>query len=65
MKSMEKTRDKIAFKAMKFLLSEKVFDFDKYKTDPKRVAWWAYDLADAMLSVRDESKQTLQKKEKK
>jgi hypothetical protein len=37
----------------------------EYFGTTRRVAWWAYDLADAMLSVRDEPKQTLQKKEKK
>ena len=43
-------RDLMAMFALHGLMPK--FDFGEYKTDPWRVAMWAYDAADQMLRVR-------------
>lgn len=48
----EDLRDLFAGLAMVGLI--KHFDFDTYRQDPKRVARWAYDAADAMLEAKHE-----------
>ena len=48
---MNELRDQIARDAMKELLP--LFDFVKFNDDPARLAGWAYDIADAMLIMRE------------
>jgi hypothetical protein len=43
-------RDYFAAKAMQGLVHH--FDFGTFRDDPKRLAMWAYDAADAMLDAR-------------
>lgn len=43
-------RDYFAAKAMQGLIHH--FDFGTFRDDPMRVAWWAYDAADAMMKAR-------------
>ena len=43
-------RDYFAAKAMQGLIHH--FDFMTFRDDPKRVASWAYDAADAMMKAR-------------
>ncbi len=43
-------RDYFAAKAMQGLIHH--FDFGTFRDDPKRLAMWAYDAADAMLEAR-------------
>ena len=45
-------RDYFAAKAMQGLIHH--FDFMTFRDDPKRVAGWAYDVADLMMKARDE-----------
>jgi hypothetical protein len=45
-------RDYFAAKAMQGLIHH--FDFGTFRDDPMRVAWWAYDAADAMMKARKE-----------
>lgn len=47
----EDLRDFFAAFAMLGLIHH--FDFETYKQDPKRVALWAYDTADAMIAERN------------
>jgi hypothetical protein len=49
----EELRDLFAGLAMQGLIQH--FDFDRFKQDPQRVARWAYDAADAMLTVKHEA----------
>lgn len=44
-------RDYFAAKAMEGLIRH--FDFGTFRDDPKRVALWAYDAADAMMKARE------------
>ena len=44
-------RDYFAAKAMQGLIHH--FDFGTFGDDPKRLALWAYDAADAMLKARE------------
>ena len=44
-------RDYFAAQAMQGLIAH--FDFVRFRDDPKRVAMWAYDAADAMMEVRE------------
>jgi hypothetical protein len=44
-------RDYFAAKAMQGLIHH--FDFGTFSDDPKRLALWAYDAADAMLKARE------------
>jgi len=44
-------RDYFAAKAMQGLIHH--FDFGTFRDDPKRLALWAYDAADAMLKARE------------
>jgi hypothetical protein len=49
-------RDYFAAKAMEGLMSRTEqggFDFGRYPDDAKRVALWAYDLAEEMLKARE------------
>ena len=46
-------RDYFAAKAMQGLIHH--FDFGTFRDDPMRVAWWAYDAADAMMKAREQS----------
>lgn len=48
-------RDYFAAQAMQGLIAH--FDFGQFRDDPKRVALWAYDAADAMMEVRGHSEQ--------
>jgi len=43
-------RDYFAAQAMQGLIAH--FDFGRFRDDPKRVALWAYDAADAMIRAR-------------
>ena len=43
-------RDYFAAKAMQGLIHH--FDFMTFRDDPKRMASWAYDAADAMMEAR-------------
>ena len=45
-------RDYFAAQAMQGLIAH--FDFGRFRDDPKRVALWAYDAADAMMKARTE-----------
>ena len=45
-------RDYFAAKAMQGLIHH--FDFGTFKDDPKRVALWSYDAADAMMKAREQ-----------
>jgi hypothetical protein len=45
-------RDYFAAQAMQGLIAH--FDFARFSGDPKRVAMWAYDAADAMMKARAE-----------
>ena len=50
-------RDYFAAKAMQGLMMRQDaagFDFARAPNDAMRVAWWAYDIADAMLKAREE-----------
>jgi hypothetical protein len=42
-------RDSLAREAMRYFIDAKVFDFTTYAMDPLRLAWWSYELADAMM----------------
>jgi hypothetical protein len=44
-------RDYFAAKAMQGLIHH--FDFMTFRDDPKRVAGWAYDVADLMMKARE------------
>ena len=44
-------RDYFAAKAMQGLIHH--FDFMTFRDDPKRLANWAYDAADAMMEARE------------
>lgn len=44
-------RDYFAAKAMQGLIHD--FNFEVFRDDPKRLAAWAYDAADAMMEVRE------------
>ena len=44
-------RDYFAAKALQGLIHH--FDFGTFRDDPMRLAWWAYDAADAMLEARE------------
>jgi len=46
-------RDYFAAKAMQGLIHH--FDFGRFRDDPKRVALWAYDAADAMMKAREQA----------
>lgn len=46
----EDLRDLFAGLAMTGLIRH--FDFETYKQDPKRVALWAYEAADAMIEAK-------------
>jgi len=43
-------RDYFAAMALQGLIHH--FDFGTFRDDPKRLAMWAYDAADAMMEVR-------------
>ena len=45
-------RDYFAAKAMQGLIHH--FDFMTFRDDPKRVAMWAYDVANLMMEAREE-----------
>lgn len=47
----EDLRDLFAAFAMSGLIHH--FDFDKFSQDPRRVALWSYDVADAMIAERN------------
>jgi hypothetical protein len=47
-------RDLFAMLAMNGLIHH--FDFDTFSDDPKRLAVWSYDAADAMIEAREDKK---------
>jgi hypothetical protein len=51
-------RDYFAAKAMQGLIAREstgAFNFETFPDDPRRVALWAYDVADQMLKARSQS----------
>ena len=52
-------RNCIARDAMRYLIEAKVYDFDTYPMDPMRLAWTAYEIADAMMIASKDEPRTL------